>query len=395
MGLKNIKLKQGMLKEEVNKLIGEWVTFEDDVFLGNKHKHNWKCKCDKNTINRIWDKVRISNNIKCKECLKLISENRYKYEVEKCGEYKYLRSFRHGTILPSGKIVKGSPYLQVKHKYCGSVYEVQSGSFINTGSRCNKCCGSYEDSFAYYIEVELGLNIKDVWDFKKNIVNPYHISKNYSKSKVWVKCRNTDYHGSYEVRCGNFVKGYDCSYCTSKEVHLYDSFGYKHFDKVCMNWHQDNKISPFKISCFKGMKCKFICDVCGHIWEATIANISKGKWCPSCSVSKGEKRIKEWLLKNNIIFEREKIYDGLVSDKGVNLRYDFYLPNYNLLIEYQGRQHEDFIEGLHTTYDNFKKQLRHDNLKQNYAKNNNIKLLEIWYYNFDDIENILKKEINL
>ena len=40
-------------------------------------------------------------------------------------------------------------------------------------------------------------------------------------------------------------------------------------------------------------------------------------------------------------------------------------------------------------------QKEHDKRKRNYAKDNNIKLLEIWYWDFNNIENILIKELNL
>ena len=83
---------------------------------------------------------------------------------------------------------------------------------------------------------------------------------------------------------------------------------------------------------------------------------------------------------------------------GVNnnlLSYDFYLPDYNMLIECQGIQHEKFTKGLHETEVDFKKQLEHDRRKKEYAKQNNINLLEIWYYDIDNIEEILINELNL
>lgn len=43
----------------------------------------------------------------------------------------------------------------------------------------------------------------------------------------------------------------------------------------------------------------------------------------------------------------------------------------------------------------FERQLEHDKRKREYAKQHNIKLLEIWYYDIDNIENILVKELNL
>lgn len=392
MELKDIKLKKGMTKDEVNELTKDHVFLDDDIYLGNKEKHNWKCLCGNIIEKRNWDKVRGRNENTCKKCLYKKIELNYKHEVEKDGEYEYIRSYRTGSTLPNGKITK-QIYIEVKHIYCGSIYLVQSGTFINHGGRCGKCCKEYKNSFAYHIEIELGLKLDDVWDFEKNKVNPYHIWKNMN-SKVWVKCQEKDYHGSYEVICNNFTKRNKCPYCSSKLIHLYDSFGYKHFDKVCMNWHSDNKISPFSISQYSNVICKFKCSECGNAWDSNIGNITKGKWCKRCNLSKGEKKIKEWLIYNNIDFISEKEFDGLVGVGNQSLRYDFYLPKHNIVIEYQGEQHERYIKGFHKDEDSFIKQQEHDNRKREYNILNNIDSIEIWYNDFDNIDNILNDKIN-
>ena len=81
--------------------------------------------------------------------------------------------------------------------------------------------------------------------------------------------------------------------------------------------------------------------------------------------------------------------------KGVNnglLTYDFYLPKYNLLIEYQGEYHDNSIP-MQTDFE-FAIQQEHDKRKKEYAINNGINLLEIWYWNFKDIEYILNNILN-
>ena len=464
-----IKLTKGMTKEEVNELIGEWLTLEDDVYLGNSYKHSWTCKCG-NVFIRRWGSISSQNRINC-GCIEYNKqEQRYKYEVEKDGEYEYIRSFRKGDKLPNGELVRKHPYIQVKHKYCGNVYEVVANSFINERSRCGKCCGSYENSFAYYIEKILGEPLDRHWNFDKNTVNPYHIWKNsnkkvwikckekdyhnddggyeivcssftsgnrcsycgnhkvhpkdsfaqyhidnrdkdflnkywsdkntvdpwsispYSNKKVWIKCQEKNYHGSYEVSCGDFTKGVRCGYCNGKKVHVLDSFGYKHFDKV-LSWHPDNDISPFKIAPSSDKKYKFICPECGFIWKTQLNSISKGSWCPQCASSKGEKRINSWLRLNDIEFIPQKEFDGLLGLGGKNLSYDFYLPEYNLLIEYQGEFHDGTVTGSYRNFYDFDRQKEHDKRKREYAKENNIGLLEIWYWDFDNIEEILYKQI--
>ena len=83
-----------------------------------------------------------------------------------------------------------------------------------------------------------------------------------------------------------------------------------------------------------------------------------------------------------------------MSDNNRHLSYDFYLPDYNLLIEYQGQQHEYAVDWFGGE-EKFVRQQEFDTQKRNYAKNHDIHLLEIWYYDFENIENILTKELKL
>ena len=110
-------------------------------------------------------------------------------------------------------------------------------------------------------------------------------------------------------------------------------------------------------------------------------------------MSKGEKKIAEWLRYNGIKYEYEKTYNGLIGLGGGLLSYDFYLPDYDLLIEYQGKQHEEYICLWHDSYEDFEKQLEHDKRKREYANNNGIKLIEIYDYEKHIINEILNERI--
>lgn len=53
-------------------------------------------------------------------------------------------------------------------------------------------------SFAEWGINNLDENFLDkYWDWDKNELNPYEISYG-SHKRVWIKCRNKDYHNSYE-----------------------------------------------------------------------------------------------------------------------------------------------------------------------------------------------------
>lgn len=74
------------------------------------------------------------------------------------------------------------------------------------------------------------------------------------------------------------------------------------------------------------------------------------------------------------------------------MRFDFYLPDHNTCIEYDGIQHFKIIEYFGGR-SGFMKQKHRDKIKNNYCKENNIKLLRISYNDFNNINNILKNSI--
>lgn len=78
-----------------------------------------------------------------------------------------------------------------------------------------------------------------------------------------------------------------------------------------------------------------------------------------------------------------------MSNKNWKLRFDFYFPEQNICLEYQGIQHYDFTNKFYS-----EEGQERDNLKREYCRNNNIKLIEIPYTDFNKINwNYLKEKI--
>lgn len=130
---------------------------------------------------------------------------------------------------------------------------------------------------------------------------------------------------------------------------------------------------------------------CGHEYLVSRSNFRKGRRCPNCNKSKGEIKISNYLQNKKINFISQKEFDDLLGVGRGNLSYDFYLLDYNLLIEYQGKYHDGSVS--YQSEEEFKKQQEHDRRKREYAKKHNIDLLEIWYWDFDNIENILEERL--
>ena len=134
-------------------------------------------------------------------------------------------------------------------------------------------------------------------------------------------------------------------------------------------------------------KVKIICPKHG-VFEQKPNNHLVGQGCPKCKISKGEKKIQNYLSGRNICFVEQKKF-LLCKDK-LQLPFDFYLPEQNLCIEYDGRQHFEKIDyfGGEKTLQYIQK---HDKIKNDFCKVNKIKLMRISYKNIKNIDIILKE----
>ena len=95
-----------------------------------------------------------------------------------------------------------------------------------------------------------------------------------------------------------------------------------------------------------------------------------------------------FLLNNNIIFVYQKTFSNCKFKR--NLVFDFYLPEQNICIEYDGAQHFK-INKHFGGIESLKLQQKKDEIKNEYCKNNNINLIRIKYN--ENVENELNKKI--
>ena len=125
------------------------------------------------------------------------------------------------------------------------------------------------------------------------------------------------------------------------------------------------------------LKCQ--CD-CGNIIHAQLSNLKNGI-THSCGCdkinSKGELAIENYLKRKNISFEKEKTFPNLINPKtNYKLRFDFYIPNLKIAIEYDGKQHNESSNYWGGSQGLQERQER-DEIKNKWCKDNKIELIRI------------------
>jgi very-short-patch-repair endonuclease len=98
--------------------------------------------------------------------------------------------------------------------------------------------------------------------------------------------------------------------------------------------------------------------------------------------SNGEKKVEAYLKRKKIKFEMEKTFDWLKNKKGNNLRFDFYLPDYNIAIEFDGVFHYSSA-----------RQKSNDRQKNMCCLKNNVNLLRIPYWEMNNVGKIINQYI--
>jgi hypothetical protein len=193
-------------------------------------------------------------------------------------------------------------------------------------------------------------------------------------------------HGDFKQVANNHLNGSGCPKCAGNIKFNKDTF----IERARLV-HGD-KYNYSKVE-YKNSKIKVIivCYKHGEFLQ-TPDNQLRGRGCLICGESSGEKLIKRYLYQNNINFVPEKSFSDLRGIGGGLLRYDFYLPDFNICIEYDGPQHfsKKYCEKNYGTYkSNYNTLKFHDRKKSRYCKKHGIKLIRIPYYYKSKIKEII------
>lgn len=294
-----------------------------------------------------------------------------------------------------GKYINMDTKICVKCLVDGYIWDADPRKLMR-GSQCAVCTNR---------KVMVGVN--DIATTRPDIVKYFKNkdeAKKYtsgSEKMINVVCPECGYED--KIRIGNLSRfGFACNGCyENKYGRKRVSHGY---------WNQDT-MSEYLKENYPGYKLLGIqtssnsesgclkafikCPNDNHepYW-AYWTNIISGYTCFLChledAMSHGERMAESIFQKHNIKFESQKRFDDC-RDK-YTLPFDFYLPDYNLIVEIMGEQHERPVEYFGGE-EAFIKCVAHDKIKRNYLKSNNIDILDVWYYEFDNMEKLILAKI--
>lgn len=356
-----------------------------DLYDKRKRASYWRYICpycgNDNAVNDISKIKSIKSCDKCKSKPKQAFK-----DIEKSNNKKQDYSENFYNRFSNDKIELLTSYINAKTKIlCRCKVDGYEWSTVPSvllrGSGCPKCSNNLQKTTDSFIE-----EVNNLWG------EEYKVVGEYINSKTKIKIKHNKCNNIFEMAPTNILNGQECPCCKNRRQSERQLISISTFRDKILNLVK-NEYDVLSTE-YKGANTKILFkhNTCNHIFKMSPSKFINGKQrCPLCNQSKGEKMCQQYFDDNNIKYVVQKSFYNLVGLGGKSLSYDFYLPEYNLLIEYQG----EFHDGKANTYvaENLKKQQEHDRRKGQYAKDHNIKLLEIWYWDFNNIAKILSSEL--
>lgn len=326
--------------------------------------------------------VKVTSNSIYKNQSNPIFSNKNPYTIYNIKRFLFLNNI--STILLSTKYVNNTEYLEWQCE-CGNKFKVPWGRFLQGQQLCKKCARRK----LFLIPID---KLKS--DFAEKGYKLITTEPKTKKEKVEYICLK---HKDKGIQSISLTKFYDakqgCKYCGIEKNAEIRSIDKTECEKITISKglnYVDSYVENGRTV------IQFTCD--RHIDKGlqyfSITQMRKTKCgCKYCNMSKyiNEEKIDSLLKSWNISFERQRSFHEC-RDKNA-LPFDFYIPEYNTLIEYQGEQHYKTIQRGSMSEDDALENLaliqKHDKIKRDYCKINKINYIEIPYWENDDIENYI------
>lgn len=247
------------------------------------------------------------------------------------------------------------------------LFEVRPNDHFSKNVGCNKC-----NNAGIIKSKNYGEKLIQKFNEKHNFKYDYSsVDFKGTDKKITIICK---IHGTFNQYPRHHLNGCGCPKCGNVYKLTTDDF-LSNAKKI----HGDKYDYSLVKYINNRTKIKIICPDHGIFNPTPNDHISKSSGCPVCNESKGEKTIREFLIKNSFNFTPQKKFKECINPTtNYRLPFDFYLSDFNTCIEYDGILHFKSIKNF-GGIENLKKIQKKDKIKDNYCKKNRIKLIRITY----------------
>lgn len=270
LGYKSNKQKYPDIK--IGNIYGRWkvIKFLGRRQIGSKNNSDefWLCECTCGSLIQkeiSGNALKTGNSTSC-GCVQLESIQKLKGTFRKKSFFDWCAEnnrenlldrwdFEKNEINPKDVSYCSHEWFYFKcdiKKHNSSKYQLSTVCQLKEGKelRCKYCV-----SFAQKLIDTRGENALELyWDYDKNEENPWEIPGSSKINTVWLKCIDTDYHGSYEIIRDRAIGRTTCPYCTHDRIHPKDSFGQLLINRYGQTAIEDiwdftlNTVNPFSIA---------------------------------------------------------------------------------------------------------------------------------------------------
>ena len=347
----NYKNRRTKIKVICN-LHGSWLTYTEQLFRGQG--------CPLCASKKISEKVRIPFDEFVRRS-NIIHRSKYNY-------------FEHSYTIILNKTQIECP----EH----GIFSQRPSDHLYQKSGCSKCSNITNAS-----KRKLGIN-SFIQKSRKLHGDKYDYSKVVYKSnheKITISC---PIHGDFKQEPQNHMNGSGCLKCSLVEQSLTQTKTTEEFIADSKLVH-GNKYDYSLVSYINSkLNVEIICKKHGIFLQSARTH-QDGGGCPNCNISRGEQKIKRILETNAIQFTQQHVFAGMEYKR--NLKCDFYLPDYNLVIEYNGRQHYEAVHAFGGEKALFETQKR-DSIKKAFLDDIDVQLLEV-HYKTKNLEELILNNI--
>ena len=317
------------------------------------------------------------NNIKqqdnvCKGCIKDHKGSIYQIEIEhilkRCEDldFTYIKRFKKNNE---------THIVYICNKHYDKGLQTVSWTHLKDIKGCKYCYGRSKSKAEF---------IKSINNFNNNVE-----IINYDGTQNPIECRCKTCGYEWATSSGSLRCGCGCPMCALNNK------------KDTRKSHEDFVSDLFKanpnievigqyITCKDFIKVK--CKICGCIWESYASNLlNNSAGCPTCRSSSTEYKMVQFLISKGFTVVSQKRYKDCRNKQP--LPFDAFLPDYNILIEYDGEYHYMPIKygtsPLCTPEETLQKRIKNDEIKTAYCKKNNINLIRIPFWERHKMESFL------